>query len=123
MYVEHWVESDLGRLPNVKRLAGRVFTGDSLANKIGVRVTKDGQAVELSGTVKAFVKKPNGDTFEVTGTASGNEAWVILPSAAYTSVGMLGIYIRMVSEDNTITLGGIEGYCYRSMTGTIIGAT
>ena len=120
---EHWVESDLGRLPTVNRLAGRVFTHDSLANKIGVRVTKGGEPVELSGTVKAFVKKPNGDTIEVTGTASGNEAYVILPSAAYTSTGMLGIYIRLVNEDSTVTLGGVEGLCYRSRTGTIIGAT
>ena len=117
---EYWIDSDLTRLPIVKQLNGNVFSQDSGANKIGVRVTENGEPVTLSGTVKAFIKKPDGETLDVTGTASGNEAYVVLPSSAYNVVGMLGVYVRIETSDQTITLGGIEGRVYPSIIGQTI---
>ena len=117
---EYWIDTELHRLPIVKRLDGQAFSQDSGANKIGVRVTENGEPVTLSGTVKAFIKKPDGETLDVTGTASGNEAYVVLPSGAYSEVGMIGIYIRLETEDQTITLGGVEGYVYPSIIGQTI---
>lgn len=116
----HQIDSDLTRLPIVKQLNGNVFSQDSSANKVVVRVTNNGIPVNLSGTVKAFVKKQDGTTLDITGTINGNEAYVVLPSSAYNVVGMLGVYVRIETSDQTITLGGIEGRVYPSIIGQTI---
>lgn len=110
---EYWLQTDLQRLPTVKPL-GNVFSQDSGANKIGVIVTDGGEAAELSGTIRANVVKPDGSTIQVTGEASGNRAWVILPAAAYTAVGQIGVYLKLITENETTTLGGVEGYVNKS---------
>ena len=116
----HQIESDLTKLPIVKRLPGNVFTNDSQANEIRVVVTDNGKAVALSGYVKAFIKKPDGSTMDVLGSKSGNVASVILPSGAYDTEGMLGIYLRIEYGGQKTTIGGVEGYCYKSRTSDLI---
>ena len=118
--LETWLYADLRQMPSVKQLTGRVFSQDESANKIGVRVTENGEPVTLSGTVKAYVIKQDGTTLDITGTASENEAYVILPATAYTVVGEIGVFIRIETEDQTVTLGGVEGYVYPSIIGQSI---
>ena len=109
---EVWIDTDLRLLPHVKVLNGRFFTGDGNADKVGVRVTDDGAPVQLSGTVKASVVKPNGVTLEISGSLSGNEAWVILPSSCYTHRGRLAVVIKLTSGGTVTTLGALEAYVY-----------
>lgn len=118
---EHWVHTDLSRLPDVKKL-GNVFSQDSGANKIGVTVTKDGSPVTLSGTVKALIVKADGTTVTETSNVglSGNTAWVVLPASAYTVVGQIGVYLKLTSGNTVTTLGGVEGYVYQSKTANIL---
>ena len=118
---EHWIHTDLKRLPDVKKL-GNVFSADDGANKIGVEVTEDGVPVTLSGTVKAWIVKPDGTTIKETTNVglSGNTAWVVLPASAYTVVGQLGVYLKLISGSTVTTLGGVEGYVYRSRTSNIL---
>ena len=116
----HQIEADLTRLPTVKRLPGTVFTNDVGANQVQVAVTKNGQSVTLSGTVKAYVKRPDGTTINITGSKSGNVARVVLTDDSYEQNGMIGVYLRIEKSGQKITLGGIEGYCYKSRTSDLI---
>lgn len=117
----HQIETDFKRLPVVKRLPGNVFTKDTGANQVRVVVTDNGQSVTLYGDVKAYIKRPGGaSTLNVTGTKDGNIARVVLPSEAYDYEGMLGIYLRLEFAGQKTTLGGIEGYCYKSQTSDLI---
>ena len=111
---EYWIQTDLKKLPTVKKLGGQVFTLDSGANKIGAEVYDDGVPVTLTGTVSANIVKPNGVTITATGSRSGNQAWVVLPDGAYTDTGHLGVYLKLTNGNEVMTLGGVEGYCYRS---------
>ena len=116
----HQIEADLKRLPIVKRLPGNVFSKDVGANQVRVVVTDNGESVTLSGTVKAYVKLPDGTTLNLTGSKSGNVARVVLPADAYEQVGMIGVYLRIENSGQKITLGGVEGYCYKSRTSELI---
>ena len=118
---EHWIHTDLSRLPEVKKL-GNVFSQDSSANKIGVEVTDNGESVSLSGTVKAYIIKPDGSTVEDTTNVgkSGNTAWVVLPASAYSLVGQISVFLKLINGSTVTTLGGVEGYVYRSKTANIL---
>lgn len=53
MVYEHWIDTDIMRLPTVKRISGRMFThrsdvSENNANKVGVRVFKDGVVYPLA---------------------------------------------------------------------------
>lgn len=118
---EHWIHTDLTRMPDVKKL-GNVFSQDSGANKIGVEVTNNGVPVTLSGTVKAWIIKPDGSTITETSNVgkSANKAWVVLPASAYTLVGQISVFLKLLDGSAVTTLGGIEGYVYRSKTSNIL---
>lgn len=70
--------------------------------------------------VVANVKRADDETIYVTGTISGNTAYVVLPSEAYLAVGNLGVYIRIRTAAGEYTLGGIEAYVYPSVIGQLI---
>ena len=111
---EHWLETDLQKLPIVRQLTGRYFSQDSGANRIGVKVTDGGQPITLSGTVTASVVKPDGTTTVINGSKSSNRAWVDLSSSAYSAVGKIGVFIKITNGTEVSTLGGIEAYVYPS---------
>ena len=118
---EYWMDVDLEQMPAVKTVNGRGFSADSGANLIGVRVWDDGEAVALSGSVKANIIRGDGVTIGANGSIQNtNEAYVILPEAAYAVPGKIGIYIRMEDDGQVITLSGAEGYVIQSVTGTTI---
>lgn len=112
---EYWIKSDLQHLPVVEDLCGTVFSQDNVANKIGVIVTDGGNAVSLSGTVRAWIIRGDGTTITVDGSKSGNMAWVTLPATAYAVTGRIGIYIKLLVGNDVVTLGGIESYVYKSL--------
>ena len=110
--IETWIDTDLDVLPQVKVLAGKMFSGDSAGNKIGVRVTDDGEPVELSGTVTGKVVTPDGETLTVSGSSSGNRAWIVLPEGCYTHKGRLSVAIKITDGGIVTTLGAMEAYVY-----------
>ena len=111
---ERWMETDLNQLPKVED-SGLTFSQDSGANKLGVKVFDNGDPVTLSGTVKAWVVRANGTTIQINGSKSGNTAWVVLTSDAYAVVGRIGVFIKLLSGNDVTTLGGFDGYVYRTM--------
>lgn len=56
--------------------------------------------------------KPLGNVFSQDSGA--NKIGVILPAAAYTAVGQIGVYLKLITENETTTLGGVEGYVNKS---------
>lgn len=118
---ELWFDTDLSQPLKVKAVCGNVFSQDNLANKIGVRVKNNGQDVTMaSGTVKGYAILANDTTVVVSGTRSGNTAYIVLPEAAYAVVGQIQITIKLEDGDTKTTLLAITGYVHRSMTGVTI---
>lgn len=113
---ETWLDTDLTVLPHVVALPDDTFTADAQANKVGVRVTKAGQPVTVSGTVKGYVIKPDGTTITVTGSKSGNAAYVILPATAYTEPGKIMVIIKSLDGETVTTLGACECVMHRTAT-------
>ena len=117
---ETWLSCDLAEGVLVTPLAGNVFSQDKLANKIGVIVTKNGEAVTLSGTVQGSIIRADESTVVVEGELSGNRAWIVLPETAYACVGAIQITIRIINGDEKTTVGACCGYVHRSMTNAVI---
>ena len=113
---ETWLQADLKQLPVTVKLPGDAFSYDSGANRIGVEVYDGGQAVTLSGTVKANVIRPDGTTITVNGSKSTNKAYINLPSSAYTKTGRIEIYIKLYDGDDVTTLGACEGFIRQATT-------
>ena len=113
---ETWLDTDLTVLPHVVALPDDTFTADAQANLVGVRVTKAGQPITVSGTINGYVIKPDGTTNTVTGGKSGNTAQIILPAAAYTTPGKIMVIIKSVDGETVTTLGACECVMHRAMT-------
>lgn len=117
---ETWLDTDLNVLPHVVPLPDDTFTSDAQANLVGVRVTKAGQPVTVSGAVKGYVIKPDGTAITVNGSKSGSTAYVILPASAYTAPGKIMVIIKSVDGDRATTLGACECVMHRAMTEAIV---
>lgn len=110
---EFWLKADRGKLPEVKR-SGIMFSRDNGANRIGVEVTDGGEPYTLTGSVRASIVRADGSTIQENGSKSGGRAWVDLPSAAYSVVGPVGVFLKVVSGGIVTTLGGVEAYVVKS---------
>ncbi len=118
---EYWLDCHLDKLQQLRETQGCVFTQDAMANKVGVRVYNNGQAVSLSsGSVKGYIILANETTVVVSGTRSGNTAYIILPEAAYAVPGPIQITIKLEDGNTVTTLAAVTGYVHRSRTGATI---
>ena len=68
---------------------------------------------ETAFTIRAWIKRSNKTTVQAAGQKSGNQAWVVLPATAYAVPGHVGIYIKLLSGNDVITLGGFETNVYK----------
>lgn len=114
--IETWLKQDLTAPVVVRRLTGNVFSADNQANLIGVEVTKEGTAEELTGSCVAYCIRADQKTVIVAGTVSGNTAYVTLPQACYAVVGQLSVVLKV----DSVTLAAVTGYVYRTSTDTIV---
>lgn len=118
--IESWFKQDLNKAVSVQYLCGNVFSQDNLANKVGVSVYSDGEAATLSGSISANVIRSDGTTVSVAGSFSGNQAWVILPQAAYAIPGLISIIIKCTSSTTITTLCAVVATVYNSITDPVI---
>ena len=118
--IETWLKSDLQEPIRIVTVHGNVFTQDNMANRIGVEVTDGGAAASLSGTVSGLVIRQDDTTIGVTGTLSGNKAYVDLPEAAYAVPGQIQVAIRLTTGNTKTVLGACTGNVVRSQTGTVV---
>ena len=83
-----------------------IGTADELANAFGVRVFRDGEAVNLGGgSVQGFFRDPQGNNIPLatTGTIDYNVAYVVLTAECYNYEGQFCLAIKVKDTDNDIT--------------------
>ena len=108
--METWFDQDLGEPVKIRTMTGVMFRQDSQGNLVGVRITKDGEAVTLAGTVTGYVIRADGTTITVSGTRSGNTAYIILPATACAVTGPVTITIKLAEGSEILTLAAMQGY-------------
>lgn len=116
--IETWYNQDLQAPVHVQYLDGNVFSQDNLGNLIGVHVFDDGEPAVLSGSVSGNVIRPDGGTVAVTGALSGNDCYIILPEAAYSTPGPISIIIKLTGGGSTVTLCAVVANVYQASTDT-----
>ena len=109
IYKQNIVDIDLGR-GQIHRsfLNHSIGMYDQQADRFGIRVLRDGEAVDLTGiTVQGVFMPPTGSPIAITGddytSVEGNVAEVILPQACYNYEGNFTLAIKLVDVTNTIT--------------------
>lgn len=103
-----------------------IGSGDSAANRFGVRVFRDGEPVSLSGvTCEGFFRNGNGENIALTsyGTVSGNTAYVTLPQACYNYEGQFALAIKLIGGGVTGTMRIVDGVVDNTHTGGAVAPT
>lgn len=120
--IETWFDQDLLAPVPVHVLSGVVFDQDSLGNLIGVRITKDGEPVTLTGSVNGYCILSDGSTIPVDGSRdnSGNSAWIVLPQSAYLVLGTISIVIKLTDGNTITTLCACVGTVRQSKTSNMV---
>lgn len=113
---ETWLKADLQAPVTVKRIDGNLFSGDNQGNLVGVTVTDSGEPATLSGDVRGFFIRSDGNTVIMSGTIDGNKVTVVLPSACYTVVGQFSLVIKV----GQVAVGACTGYVYQSNTDSTV---
>lgn len=114
--IETWLPCDLDKMVQVVPLKGNMFSADNQANLIGAVVTKAGQAVNITGGVTGYVIRQDGATVILTGSATANKAYIVLPTSCYVVPGRIDIVIK----NGTTTLAACTGTVARSTTDAIV---
>lgn len=107
------ISCDLNSLPRVVSVPGSLFTGDMMANRIVLRVTKGGQPVTVQGTVRGYVVKPDGSVVNA-GSSGGspNIIYCILPPTALTLPGPVLVIIKCTEGTAVTTLAACRCMVY-----------
>lgn len=113
---ETWLKADLQAPVTVKRIDGNLFSGDNQGNLVGVTVTDAGEPATLSGEVRGYFIRSDGNTVIMSGTIDGNKVTVVLPSACYTGVGQFSLVIKV----GQVAVGACTGYVYQSNTDSTV---
>ena len=121
LYRNGLIDIDLNK-SLVRSYAGELLaTGDKLSNRYGVRVFRQGAAVNLSGyAVTGYFIRPDMETVVITGAVSGNVAYVDLPQACYTQQGQFTLAVKVSGGGITQTVRIVDGYIRTTQTGTLI---
>ena len=85
---------------------------DNKGDAFGVRVFRDGEAVDLTDTsVQGVFMPPQGSPIAITSgnSVSGNEAYVVLPQACYDYEGQFTLAIKLVGGGVTGTMRIVDG--------------
>lgn len=103
-----------------------IGSGDTAANRFGVRVLRAGVAVALSGVVcQGYFHNANGENIALTshGTIVGNVAYVTLPQACYNVEGNFTLSLKLVGGGVTGTMRIVDGMVDNTNTGGAVAPT
>ena len=124
LYHESIIDIDLEEQTVVRTFFNHALgEGDSLKDRFGVRLFRNGEPVELDGAtcVGYFIRYPSGDTVVINGgTFSGNTAYVELPEACYVYPGRFSLVIKIASGDVNGTMRIVDGYVADTLVGPMI---
>lgn len=114
----HKVELTDGCAP-VKSL-GLIHQGDHLANRCGARVEMNRAPVALGGSCVGYFIRADGAEVPLTGTISGNEAYVELDSECYQAEGQVSLFVKWVNGAQETTLISFAGSVVITESGVVI---
>ena len=97
-----------------------VHQGDSNANRVGAVATMNGDPYALGGSCAGTAILADGSTVPLSGTISGNEAYVVLDNACYQVEGHLHVFVTWVSGDDETTLVEFIGMVQITATDRVI---
>ena len=97
-----------------------VHQGDSNANRVGAVVTMNGEPYALGGSCAGTAILKDGSTVPLSGTVSGNEAYVVLDNACYQVEGHLHVFVTWVSGTDETTLVEFVGTVQITATDRVI---
>ena len=103
-----------------------IGSGDSAANRFGVRVFRGKEPVDLSGcSCYGYFRNSNGDNIALTsnGTVDGNVAYVTLPQACYNYEGQFCLAIKLIGGGVTGTMRIVDGMVDNTHTGSAVAPT
>lgn len=84
-----------------------MLEGDKLAHTWSVEILDDGRPAEISGHVRGFFVRADGNTVMVEGTAEGNFALVTLTEECYAYEGDLKGIMQISDDTSTITISAL----------------
>lgn len=95
--------------------------GDVNGNGYGVRIFNNGQNANLDGcTCIGYFVRPDGETTVISGTISGNTAYVVIPQACYVQVGNFSLSIKIVASGFAGTMRIVDGTITDTSTDTFV---
>lgn len=98
----------------------QIHLGDHKANRVGAIVTMDGVPYPLGGNCAGTAILADGSTVPLTGTVSGNQAYVELDNACYQVEGQINVFVAWVSGSLQTTLLAAVGTVRITETSTVI---
>ena len=111
---------DLMKPSAPRQLKQMVCEGDAKGNRVGANVYSDGSPVSLGGQCVGKVVRADGTTVQLTGTVSGNQAYVVLDQASCAIEGPVQVAVCWVSGTNVTTLLVAYGAVINTQTGTAV---
>lgn len=96
--------------------------GDVMANRFGVKVTRNGSAVNLTGvSIAAYFIRADGTTVVISsGSVFDNTAYVTLPEACYAVEGQFSLAIKLSGGEVTGTMRIVDGVVSNTSTTTYV---
>ena len=101
----------------LRQIAGE---GDANGLRVGARVTDGGAYTALGGSCVGKVVRADGATVQLTGTISGNVAYVVLDQTSCAVEGPIQVAVCWVSSSNATTLVVAYGNVVHTQTGSAI---
>lgn len=118
--IETWFEQDLSKPVEQRYIKGNFFSADNAGNLVGVKCYKDGAEASLSGSVTGYCVLSDGTTVPLTGTRSGNQAYIIMNQTALSVPGLIGVTIQLIDGNTKTTLLSIMANVYQSKTDAVV---
>lgn len=102
-------------------LCKSIGEGDDDGNVYGVRCYRDGESVSLSGySVNGYFIRADGQTVIMSGTVSGNRAYVTLPKSCYAIEGNFTLAIKVIGGGTTVCMRIVDGTVMNTTTDAVI---
>ena len=111
LYQQDILKMDMNRTGFHRSFLSRsIGKNDNIANRIGVELYRDGEAVNLNeASCEGFFLSPAGEHIVITGQTSGNVAFVDLPQACYNYEGQFTLAIKVIGGGVTGTVRMVDG--------------
>lgn len=113
-------EIDLKKPMTPQPLRQCVGEGDAYGMQVGARVFNDGEYIALGGSCVGRVIRADGATIQLTGTVSGNLAYVVLDQTCCAVEGPLQVAVCWVQNTAVTTLLVAYGTVVNTQTGNAI---